>query len=491
MAAVLLTRLYPALLAALLAAWLILLPAALGRLRRRLRAARPGTASLLFLLVIGGLALRLAVVRPARLVYDDEFEQLDSARRLARDGVYAETLAGGLPGFDVLGPSLWPAGHPVALAGFMKVFGTETRAAEIWSAALSALIALWVFWAALELFGDERGALAAAFVWTVSPLALRYAGAVDSTSPSLFWCAAAFAALAAREAEPSPSLDAFAAVTLAYAVQVRFENALLIAYAAFAVRRRSLLLPAVAGLIFPAAIAWADHAGNVPGLSSASFAPWTNFLRQAPANALYFAAPLSLGLIVAPSAAASLGRAQARRLALLGAALFAVYGCYYHGAFARDTDDRYYLAVLLPLSVAAAPALALAALPAALLTAGLACRLAPGADPVHETARRFLADSAPRLPESAYVVTFNPSFVLETAGRPAVWSPLLLEDGAAFDRGRGIAHGAQELVLYKDWTWRVRRTDGVALENEMSGRYDESTLASDGVDSLVLLAPKR
>ncbi len=240
---------------------MILLPFALGRLRRRLASARPGTGYLLLLLVAGALALRFAA--PWRhLVYYDEFDQLDCARNLAEAGVNARTLAGGLPGFDVLGPMPWPAGHPVALAAVMKVFGTGTRVAFAWSAALSSLTVLFVFWAALELYGEERGAFAVAFLWAVSPLALRYAGACDSTSPSLFWCAAAFAAMAARESEPGTVLDVFAAVTLAYAVQVRFENALLLVYAAFALRRRSLLVPAAVGLVFPAAIAWADHTGR-------------------------------------------------------------------------------------------------------------------------------------------------------------------------------------------------------------------------------------
>jgi hypothetical protein len=488
---VVLTRLYPALLAALLAAWAILLPFALGRLRRRLASTKPRTALLLFFLLAGGLALRLAVVHPARLVYDDEFEQLESARRLAGTGVYAETLAGGLPGFDVLGSAPWPAGHPAALAGVMALFGTGTRVAEAWSATLSALIALWVFWAALELFGDERGALAAAFVWAVSPLALRYAGAIDTTTPSLFWCAAAFAALAAREAEPGPALDAFAAVSLAYAAQLRFENAFLLPYAALAVRRRSLLIPAAVGLIFPAAIVRANHTTAVPGYSSSMAVAWANFTRQAPSNLFYLAAPLSLGLIVAPAAAFSLGRAPARRLALLAAALFVLYSCYYHGDFARDTDDRYYLAALLPLTLAAAPALASAALPAVLLTAGLACRLAPGADPAHEAARRFFAESAPLLPPRAYVVTFNPPFVREVGGRPAAQSYLLLEDEAAFDRGRALAGAAPELALYKDWTWRARPADAERLETGLRARYDERTVAQNGTDSLVLLTPRR
>ena len=514
MSAAILARLYPALLAALLAAWLILLPSALGRLRRRLSAARRGTGYMLLLLVAGALVLRLTAVRPQHLVYYDEFDQLDSARRLAATGVNAGTLVGGLTGFDVYGPMTWPAGHPVALAAVFKVFGDATSVAFAWSAVLSALTVLFVFWAALELFGDERGAFAAAFLWAVSPLALRYGGACDSTTPSLFWCAAAFASLAARESEPGPGLDAFAAASLAYAVQVRFENALLLVYAAFAVRRRALLFPAAVGLLFPAMIEWADHLTNLAAMPPLpeSAAPWAellrealppsyynpgaNFLSQAFGNLAFLAAPVSLGLIAAPAAAASLGRAPARRLALFAAALFVLYACYYHGAFARDTDDRYYLSLLLPLSLAAAPALSAAAIPAVLLAAGLACRPALGAAPVHEASLRFLARSAPLLPARAYVLAFNPPFVREAAGRPAAWAELPLEAPAVFDRGRTLARAAPELVLFKDWAWRKRFDDAQRIEAFLRARYVERTLAAearpnDETDELILLTPRR
>jgi asparagine N-glycosylation enzyme membrane subunit Stt3 len=385
----------------------------------------------------------------------------------------------------------WPAGHPVALAAIFKFFGDATAVAFAWSAVLSALTVLFVFWAALELFGDERGALAAAFLWAASPLALRYAGACDSTAASLFWCAAAFASLAARESEPGPALDAFAAATLAYAVQVRFENAFLIVYAAFAVRRRALLAPAALGLVFPAAIAWVDHLETLPGLTPSSFAPWANFIHQAPGNLAFLAAPVSLGLIAAPAALASLGRAPARRLALLAAALFVLYGCYYHGAFTRDTDDRYYLSMLLPLSLAAAPALSAAAIPAVLLMAGLAWRSAPGADAAHQASQDFLTRSAQMIPERAYVLAFNPPFVRETAGRPSAWVDLLVDDPAAFERGRAAAGAVPELVLYKDWAWRSRPDEAERLKGALREAYDERTLAENGTDKLVLLTPRR
>ncbi len=229
----------------------------------------------------------------------------------------------------------------------------------------------------------------------------------------------------------------------------------------------------------------------MPGLTPASFAPLDNFLRQAPGNLLFLAAPVSLGLLAAPAALASLGRGPARRLAALAAALFILYACYYHGAFAIDTDDRYYLSMLLPLSLAAAPALSAAAVPAVLLMAGLALRSTSGADPKHQASFDFLQRSAPLIPERAYVLAFNPPFVLEAAQRPSAWIELPAEDAAAFEGGRSAAGASQELALYEDWAWRAPPEESKRLESALLERYDERALADDGTDKLVLLTPKR
>ncbi|MEQ1919511.1 MAG: glycosyltransferase family 39 protein, partial [Elusimicrobiota bacterium] len=214
-----LAHLYPAALAVLLAAWLAQLPSALGRLRRRMTGSG---GYVLAALLLAALTLRLAA-GPAHRVYNDEFEHLDIAHQLAESGSFSVTLAGGLPGYDVLGRPTWPGGHHVALAAVFKSFGGSESTAFAWSSFLSVLSALFVFWAALELFEDERGALAAAFAWAVLPLAVRYGTATDLTSSTMFWIAASLAALHAREKESGRGLDAFAACTLAFAVQVRPE----------------------------------------------------------------------------------------------------------------------------------------------------------------------------------------------------------------------------------------------------------------------------
>jgi hypothetical protein len=472
---------YPAALALLLAGWLALLPAALGRLRRRLTG---DSAWLLGAILLAALALRL-VPGGMHLVYNDEFEHLDIARRLAESGTFAGTLAGGLPGWDALARPTWPGGHHVALAAFLKLTG---GGAFLWSALLSALSALFVFWAALELFDDERGALAAAFAWAVLPLAVRYGRASDLTSSSLFWIAASLAALHAREKEPR--MNAFAAVTLAYAVQVRPENALLIGYAALIRAPLAVYLPALLGAFVPASIALANRADALPGYSAGTTAPLSHLARQIGPNLAFLSSRAEFLILLVPAALSAVTKRPAARLAALSAALFMLYGCFFRGRFDTGTEDRYALSVLLPLAVAASASLSGAAVPAALLAAGLAAGPAPAPDAEHEASRRFLEKSAHLIPERAFVAAFNPPFVREVARRPAAAAFLILEDLPAFELQRARVGADPRLVLYKDWAWRSRAADAARLETALAAGYESQPLAGNGLDSLVLLTPR-
>lgn len=471
---------YPAALALLLAAWLALLPGALVRLRARLSA---NAGWLLAAILLAALALRLAP-GGMHLVYNDEFEHLDIARRLAATGTFAGTLAGGLPGWDVLARPTWPGGHHVALAAFMRLGG----GAFLWSALLSSLSALFVFWAALELCDDERGALAAAFAWAVLPLAVRYGRATDLTGSSLFWIAASLAALHARQKEPR--LGVFAAVTLAYAVQVRPENALLIGYAALIRAPLAVYLPALLGASIPASIALANRAEALPGYSAATTAPLAHLARQIGPNLSFLASRAEYLLLLVPAAYAAVTKRPAARLAGLSAALLVLYGCFFRGRFDTGTEDRYALSVLLPLAVAGAPVLAGAAIPAVLLAAGLAFAAPAPPEAEHEASRRFLEKSARLIPERSFVAAFNPPFVREVAGRPAASPFLLLEDLPAFERERARVGADPRLVLYKDWAWRSRPEEAARLEAALAARYGATPLAGNGLDALVLLTPR-
>lgn len=463
---------YPAALWLLLAAWLALLPRALVRLR-----GGPALAAI----VLAGLALRLAA-GPGPLVYYDEFEHLDIARRLAATGAFAGTLVGGLPGWDVLSRPTWPGGHHAALALFLKLGG----GAFLWSALLSSLTAAFVYWAAREAFDDERGALGAACVWVLAPLAVSYGRASDLTSSSLFWIAAALAALHAREKDPA--LNAFCALTLAYAVNVRPENVLLVGYAALLRAPLVVVLPALAAAAFPAAISLANRADALPGYSAGTTAPLSHLARNFAPNLRFFLERPEFWLMIPPALLAAFTRRPAARLAALSAAFLLLYGCFFRGRFDAGTEDRYALSVALPLAVASN--LGGAAVPAALLAAGLSSGGRKAHDAAHEASRLFLQRSAILIPERAFVAAFNPPFVREVARRPAAAALLILEDLPAFEARRAAVGADPRLVLYKDWAWRSRPEAAAELERRLAEGYDASPLAGDGRDSLVLLTPR-
>lgn len=455
-------RLYPLALLALLAAWSLTLPGALRRLRERLERAKPGTAYLLFALLVAAFALRAA--QPGRFrVFDDEFEHLDAARHVAARGLYAVTVAGGAPQLQVDAAPTWPAGHHAALAAWMIAAGDSTRAARAWSVLLGVLTVLLVFWAALEWWDDDRSALAAALAWAVLPLAVRYCAAVDLTASSLFWSACVLAGVAARQ-------EAFLALSLAYAVNVRPENALLIPFAAVCARPR-LVVPALAAAAFPAAIAWANRAGGVAGYAASDFAPLSNLARQAGPNAAFLFLPVLLGAFRRPLRAAP--------LLGLALALFCVYGAFYRGLFGVGAEDRYALFVLLPLTVAAAPALR----DLAPLLLGLSLLSTPREPVEHERARRLLTTP---LPSSTLVLGFNASKLRETTRLPSANVYFALED---LDGLLKLAD-AKQVAVWKDWGWRTRPEVGAKLEAELSARYPrKDVVAQDGDDALELFSP--
>jgi hypothetical protein len=481
---------YPKLLWLALSGWIACLPFAVRRLTRRLAETRPGTARLLFAIALGALVIRLAAPAAHRVFYD-EFEHLDAARHLAASGAFAETLAGGWPGWTVLTAPTWPGGHHAALAAVFFLFGSGTNVAFAWSALLGGVTVLFVFWAALELFGEERGALAVAAVWACIPLAVRYSSACDLTSASLFWTAAALASLHARESAPGPAADAFFALSLAYAVQVRPENALLIGYAALVVSRRVLLLPALAGLLVPAALAVANRVSGLPGYSAATTAPLEHLFRQILPNLVFLSAPAAFSLILLPGVVLGLNRTPVRRLLLLAAAYLVLYCCFFRGRFDAGSEDRYALSVMLPLAVAAAAGLARAATAACLLSVGLLWLSPRESDARDARLRRFAAAAAPQIPDGVFVAAFNPSAALELFHRPAAAAYLILEDPAGFARERARIGADPRVALYEDWAWRSRPEDAERLERTLTEGRDASVLAADEVDRLILLTPRR
>ncbi|MDO8756555.1 MAG: hypothetical protein Q7J64_00960, partial [Elusimicrobiota bacterium] len=224
--------------------------------------------------------------------------------------------------------------------------------------------------------------------------------------------------------------------------------------------------------------------------SAATTAPFSHLARHFAPNLTYFASRPEFWPVLLPAVIAVCTRRAAVRLGTLALSFLLLYACFFRGRFDTGTEDRYALSALLPLAVAAPAVLGPAAVPVALLAAGLSWGAPCAPDAEHETARLFLKSAADLIPERAFVAAFNPAFVREVAKRPAAWTYLILEDLPAFETARARAGAAPELVLYKDWAWRSRPEDAARLERILATGYDAKPLADNGVDSLYLLTPR-
>jgi hypothetical protein len=483
-----LVGIYPKLLWALLGGWLLTTPSAVRRFHERLARAKPWTGAVLLACFALAAYLRLRLA-PANQVLYDEFEHLDISRHLAGAGVFAQTLIGGLPGWDVLAAPTWPGAHHAALAVFMRFAGPSTAVAAAWSGLLSALTVPLVFWAALEIFDDERGALAAAAAWATWPLALKYAAACDLTSSSIFWTAAALAGIHAVAATGDDAVAAFAGLSLALACQTRLENALLLGYAAWVTRRLWVLAPASVGLLVGAGLALSNRAAGLPGFSADTTAPFVHLARQIGPNLRYLIAPSGFSLFILPGVLLSAKRPAVFKLALLSTAFLLVYSSFYRAKFAGGPQDRYALSVLLPLFLASAAGPARAALAVGLLAAGVGLFAPRAADSAAEL-RRLAAQAAPALPPRAFVLAFNPPAARELFSRPAAWPDLVLENPTDF-AAKALAVGADgNFVFFRDWAWRARAEQAAKLEAAFLHGYDRTVIAEQGLDSVVLLTPQ-
>jgi len=482
---------YPSLLLSLLAAWVAAAVSTLPLWRRRL-----GDAGVLAAIVLAALAACPRLCQPrAHRVYYDEFEHLDAARNIADYGRWGETILGGLPGRSLLARPTWPGGHHAELALIWRVFGGGQAVAFDLNVLMSSGAAFWLVAAAACALGLRAGLLAGGS-WAALALSWRWAATADLCTPAAFWAAASLAGLALERAEDSAAARAFAGLSLAYAIQVRFENALLLpfAWAVWRGPRRALLLPTLA-FAFPATLAVLNARQALPGFSEGPAAALAALREHLPANLVALAALPGVLLLVPGLAAASLRR-EGREWLALAVAYLLVYSAFFRGRF--DCQERYALGVLLPLLPAAAagwdlllppaPAAALALLAPFLALNAAAPDVPPLAGPA--ASEELLRSASVAIPARAYVLTFTPSAVRVAAGRPAAEVYYVLEDRARFERERAEDGAAPELALWKDWAWRGKGAETRNLEAWLSDRYETRSVARVGDDEFVILSPR-
>lgn len=430
------------------------------------------------------LLVRLFVYPATHQVYFDEFEHLDIARNIARGAGWAESLAGGMKGFDILQAPIWPGGFHAMLAPVFALFGFSEGAAYAFNATLGALTVGLLFLIGLVLFEDGLAAAIGAFLWAALPIHLRYSGATDLTVCSLFWIEGSILSLLFWRRGKSDRLGALCAACIVYAANVRPENLLLVPFFfAFAPRTRLRSRWVWAGgflaLVFIAPtvlIAMSNRSASVPGYHDSIATLATQLLVHLPGNLAFLdRSPSSWFLL--PLAAFAIWRRRKtpsipRALFILCVSYLFIYSAYHIGEFHRGSSDRYALPVLLPLVLLAAAGwrdllgrlagrFGIAGLLAVIFVAVSWPSYGKVDNERDEAEYRLIKDAAPLLAPDDYVVSFSPSAILTAARRPGLSPYLILEDPKSFT--------TSELILFKDQWWYERADDSQRLEKVLAG----------------------
>lgn len=484
----LIVSVYPELLRPLLA-WVFVAAAwAASREKQELRKALSKSVAPLALLFLVSLALRASTHREHR-VFEDEVEHVDAAANLARGSGFALSLARG-PGWTVTDAPLWPAGYHllVSLAG-----GSEAAAFGV-NALLGAATPPLAAVAALLLFDDAAAAAVAGGLLALWPAHVRFGGSTDLSISSVSWLALTLAAWGLRRRRRSPATAAFLAASLAYTLQCRLENALLLPLLLPEIGWPWAALPCAAAL-GPASIAALNASRAIPGYGGGEAGPWASLAAHLGPNVAYFLSPergqlplSALALLGAPS----LVRRERAVCARLGGAalLFGLfYSCYHIGAFGQAAGERYALVVDLFVILAAAasagdlwkrrgwarPVAALGV--AAAVTAPLFSRAAVPEPPPGACEHALLKSAAPLMDQDGWVAAYPVASALVATGRPSFSPALLVED----PEGTLARLSGKPVYLVED-AWSEQRGEAAArsVKTALSSRSSADEILISG-----------
>ena len=428
-------------------------------------------------------------------MFYDEYEHLDIADNLAAGFALAESLADG-PGVTVMSPTLWPGAQHMAIAGLIKLGLPAERAGFLLNAALGAATAPLLVLLGAAAFKDEKAGIAAAGLWALFPLHVRYSASVDMMVGSCFWLALALTLLFWHEEKPEPRLAALLAATLAIAGNWRVENVLLCLMAGAYIGRGSnhgfaRYIPGIVLLLMPIPLViWVNHSSQIPG-----FGEIGNLAANVLGSLKFIVAPENHALGLVLLGLWAILRERSRRTDLLiglSAGFFLFYSCYHIGDFSKESSERYALAVLLPLCALAGRVVAHPphkfAVAALLIWTLVPYPAAPGVPQRFSENDAFLRRTVARASPASFVIAFSPSAVKSAAGLPAVSPYLVLGDEAWLER-----LGPEPMLLRDYWSDK-RPEDAARIERLLETRYNLVPVASgECVTSCELLAlrPKR
>lgn len=441
---------------------------ALGALAAR-RRTPPGAVFFLFL---AALAVRLALPERVHRVFYDEYEHLDLAWNLARDGVFSGTMAliPGVADVDIL--PLWPPLAHLHYAALFLARGFSESSVYVLNAVLSSLAVLAV------------GGVVPAALLAFSSVAVMYSTTADLSSVWLLWTALAWLAVLRTEEDDSPFALWTAGLTVAAALHARPDGLLLLPPLLWLLSRHGRRAAGPAALVLVSAVPLLALAAMARGAGHDGYGDnWASLLsrvpRQAWENALFFLSPARLILVTL--AAVGLWKRRERRaswaLALSAVLYFGLYAAYPTSAFARGSGDKYALALELPLALLAGGAAlpgtnALLVLYAALSLAGVHAPRDAG----YAACDRFLRRVSDRFDTRGGppVLTFVPPAVRVVLKAPVAHPILLLENGP-----QSLDPAGKGFLVLRDEAWERRPGDAAKVNALLSTLYTEEELHAE------------
>jgi len=494
-----------------LLAWAVLVCLHFRAIRDVLRArvSRAGAAGAAALFG-AALFLRLGAFPPRHQVYFDEFVHMDIAANVARGNVFAESLAGGAADIRAVQVPAWPGGFHLLLGSVYKFAGASQATAFRFNAALGALSAPLLFLLTTLLFDDESAGLLAAFFLTVLPIHLRFSAATDLTVCAGFWLLAALLSLAIFLRRPGGGLFALFLASTLYAVNVRFENLVLIPFAAavlvherkrlsFGLATAALLAVFVLLLLPTAALVLRDRGVGTPGFADPAGEMLRHLLTNLASNVWFLLREPSTSAVLLPAVVYGVWKARREDMTSIcapaGLALGYVVVCSLHARadYNVGSSERFSLPVLLCLIVAACGGLkaVLARLGSeqpigagALAVAFVALSLSEyGRGPLdrYEQEYRLVVATRDALPPDDYVISYCAPLIVSVAGRPSVGA-FLLPLGGADLLDRLDARGTRPVFLFKDVFWYREAELSARVEELLKARYRFETLVEAPID---------
>jgi len=181
----------------------------------------------LLLIFLVGSSLRVFVAPHTHRLYFDEDMYLNIGQNIARDG-RAVVCQYGTPEKCYKGVyNKQPAGYPF-LMSMCFLFGNNETTAHYFTAILSSLTILTVFFIAYLLFWNKKISLFSALVFGLIPVAIRWAPTTSTDTVFMFFSGLVVFAFLSYFKNSKNRVLLFSFASLAYAIQIRPEGILLI-----------------------------------------------------------------------------------------------------------------------------------------------------------------------------------------------------------------------------------------------------------------------